>query len=235
MSNDTIPARKEGQLSDASWFNFLRTVLSGDWFPRNTGAAIADTSGALGTSAYRWLRAYIASGYWTVGDIKVHHSYNGANPPGEGWMLCDGRIINQTNYDAEHGAGKWAANVGTSPIDGKYLPDFDNKYPIGSATTTQTGASPITTTGNAGHLSPVSSHGHKWMNGGQTTNGADNQYYDSNGSPQDMVAFVYDATNGIMSETAFVTNSSMYTNNGNTADVSIQPDSIKTQYYMRII
>lgn len=60
MSNETIPARANGQAIDDSWFNLLRSVLNGSLFPRTAGVA-TDQGGSLGDSSYRWLAAYLYS------------------------------------------------------------------------------------------------------------------------------------------------------------------------------
>lgn len=85
---------------------------------------------------------------YQTGDIKWHHSFNGAVLAGAGWFKCNGQVINQTNYDAQRGVGAWAAEVGTSLLDGKYSPNLIDKYPVGVAVTTQTGVSAITPVGN---------------------------------------------------------------------------------------
>lgn len=129
--------------------NDIRTALYQDILPRDGSGTTTSLGGSLGTGTYQWLKARIASGYWSLGDIKVHHSYNGAAPIDEGWMLMDGRQITQANYDTEHGSGHWATYVGSSSLLNKYLPNMTGKYTVGSATTTQSGSSPITFTGNA--------------------------------------------------------------------------------------
>lgn len=52
MATDTIPSRSNGQTIDQTWFNILRTVLSGDVVGRVGG--VATTGQALGTAVYRW-------------------------------------------------------------------------------------------------------------------------------------------------------------------------------------
>lgn len=75
-------------------------------------------------------------------------------------MLCDGRTVSQAHYDTEHGSGHWATYVGSSPINGKNLPDFTgDKLAYGVAATTQDGSSPISTVGADGF---DIGHVHEW-------------------------------------------------------------------------
>jgi hypothetical protein len=150
-STDTIPTRGEVQKNDADWFNVLNRALSGDLVPRNQSGVAGDLAGSLGSDTIRWLKAFIASGHWVAGDVKMIHPYNGDALPGEGWMLCDGRTINSTNYDTEHGSGHWSTYVGTSPLNGLKLPNMTNKYAVGKATTPETGSGTIASVGNSGH------------------------------------------------------------------------------------
>jgi hypothetical protein len=116
-----------------------------------------------------------------IGEIKMHHTFNGAVPIGRGWMVCNGAIVNQANYDAEHGTGAYVSdNVGSSPIAGKYLPNFVDKYAVGSANTTQNGSTAITSEGNVGHL-----HSHKWYDA-IAGNSTSDQTFDSNGNVQNI-------------------------------------------------
>jgi microcystin-dependent protein len=45
-----------------------------------------------------------------VGSVKMHHTFNGAAPIPRGWLVCDGSIISQTNYDAIHGTGSYVSD-----------------------------------------------------------------------------------------------------------------------------
>lgn len=182
---NTFTTVANGQLIKPSHVNQFITALGGDLIPRNTSGVPTTIAGSLGSDTYEWLKAWIESGYWVVGDIKMHHTYNGSaeSTCGQGWMLADGRIINETNYNTEHGAGAWAIYVGSSPIDGRYLPDFTAKYPIGVASTAQDGTIAITSVGVTGntlnlahthdmqnHTHSIPSHHHQWLADGQTYN-----------------------------------------------------------------
>lgn len=159
--------------------------------PRNASSVVTNNGGTLGEAALAWKRAYISAGYWDVGDIKAHHSYNGAAPVGQGWFKCDGSVINEANYNTLHGAGSWAIYVGSSVLDGKYSPDLMSKYLTFAATTTQTGSSAITSVGSSGntvnlahghsHAHTVDAHRHQWLNSNGTNN--NDQTYDTAGDP----------------------------------------------------
>ena len=104
-----------------------------------------------------------------VGEIKEMHTFNGTVSIPRGWMQANGDVVNETNYDAIHGAGAYVADsVSTSAIDGKNLPNFTGKYSVGAATTTQDGTTAITSVGNASstldleHLHSGPSHNHAW-------------------------------------------------------------------------
>ena len=167
---------------------------------------------------------------WTIGDIKMHHSYNKLSPIGHGWMLCDGRQINRQNYDAEHGVGSWDSKVSSTILDGRYLPNFTNRYPVGVLETSKDGKAAVTPVGNASntshsHSHTVNSHTHDLSNHIHSL-----QYNNNYGRMADDAESEWLATTGGPS-----TNNSGASSPGtNGATFSIQPDSIEVQYYMRI-
>ncbi len=236
MSTETLIRRSGGKTIHELWFDVLRGALSSHFLPRNASGVPTDEAGFLGSPALRWLKAYIASGEWTTGDIKVCHSYNGATHPGEGWMLCDGRTIGQTAYDVEHGAGAWSAYVGTSLLNGKKLPDFTNRFPVGKATTTQDGSSPITSVGSSAAVNLQ--HFHKWYNHAASSLTSDSSF-DSAGNLQ-VVNAGGSAKNAGFFGLVTTTNqpapaASMYTDKQLSATQSLVPESIETLYYMRVV
>lgn len=96
-----------------------------------------------------------------AGTVVMFHTFNGAATIPRGWMVLDGDIVNEANYNAIHGAGAYAADgVASSPLLAKNLPDMDERYATGNDTTTQSGASPITAVGNSGNTIDLEhSHG----------------------------------------------------------------------------
>jgi hypothetical protein len=251
-STDTIPTRGEVQKNDAEWFNVLNRALSGDLVPRNGSGIAADLAGSLGSDTIRWLKAFIASGHWTPGDIKVIHPYNGDVAPGEGWMLCDGRTIGSTAYDTEHGSGHWSTYVGTSPLNGLKLPSMTSKYAVGKATTPQTGSGTITSVGNAGNVISVA-HAHNVitpnvagtsdLTSSSTTNDAVS--LNNNGSTKTGSARALSiVANGLrLSDSSGSAPAATYaalfdgvtTHFPPTGNTDIRPDSIQVCFYMRVV
>lgn len=213
-----------------------------------------DAKSPLNVALMDELRARSNSAYQT-GDIKWHHSYNGLVDAGAGWMLCDGRVINESNYNTERGSGTaWDDEVGASVLDGKYLPNLIGKYLVGASTTTQTGSSAITSVGNSSHQINIShshtvgDHVHPWY---RHTNVGDDHSFNLSGSEVDLtkvlkssgevhVAARDDATDGI---NAGLTDGYIYTGHNSTTSTnsqlsstqSIQPESIEAQPYMMIV
>jgi hypothetical protein len=239
MSTVTLPARTDGQTIDETWFNKLREALYTDLVPRNSSGIATDVAGSLGDSTYGWLKAFIKSGYWKVGDIKMHHSFNGTVTPGHGWMKCDGRQITESAYNTEHGANTWATYIGSSDLLNKYLPNMTGRYPVGVATTTQTGSGAITAVGNTSHqvnlqhTHSVPDHVHEWLD----TNGNSGDGADLSTTSGAANGIDYTATDAIVGSrsTAGVTGGVGTSGNGGSTTQSIQPESIELEFYMRII
>jgi hypothetical protein len=166
MGSDTIPDRANGNIIDEDWFDVIQRALKGDLIPRNSSGVAEDIAGSLGSATYWWKKAFIKSGYWTIGDYKFHQDYNGLCTPGQGWMLVDGRIINQANYDAEHGAGSWAIYVGSTILDGRYLDNAVGCYAVGvDLSPAQDGTIAFTHVGNTSHQVNLA-HTHSYSTGG---------------------------------------------------------------------
>jgi hypothetical protein len=227
--------------------------LTNDIVPRNASGVATTIEGSIGTSALKWLKAHIASGYWDVGDIKPHHTYNGVAAVGQGWYPCDGTIINEANYNSVHGAGSWDTYVVASVLDGKYAPDMTGKYLVGSSSTTETGTSGINSVGASGNqlnLAHAHSHNHIWY--AHDTNTITGDYtYNSSGVQTDLEGVLVSKTaaagNDVQTLQPIITNNATinnvlgtsYTNLDATSNLSstqsIQPSSIEVIYYIRII
>lgn len=241
MSADTIFKRYGSQLSDAAWLNLFKAALSESLLPRNSSGVVTSLAGNIGNSAYQWLKAYIMTGFWSAGDIKMHHSFNSEQGPGHGWMLCDGRVISEAAYNTEHGAGSWATYIGTSPLNGKYLPDFNGMIAIGKDTTTQAGS--IAITGVSGIDTTATDHAHQWFK--RNSAAVHDQYYNSSGVATDLSNSAY---SGQPAESQIFALGQVTASFGELGfDAYVQfllagsvgaggtVNAIETQYYMRII
>lgn len=234
MGSTTIPARSNNQTIDQNWFNLLQQAVSTDVVPRNSSGVATDSAGSLGSSTYQWLKAFIASGYWDCGDVKIHHNYAGAVPVGQGWMLCDGRQVTQANYDAEHGSGSWAKYVGTSPLAGRYLPSMQDMLPMGKLSLSQDGSTFITSIGATGnhinlqHSHTVNSHTHDMGNHTHSISPTSGQVTPGGGADASPSSTGGPSTNNTGS-------ASPGTNNQLSNQTDITPASIEFLYYMRII
>jgi hypothetical protein len=166
MGLERILTRANGQSVDETWFNLLKKVFIGAFVPRNSSGIPTSLAGSLGTTDYRFKRLHVSSGGLFCGYLKYKYVYSGVSGLLEpGWMLCDGRIINETNYDLEHGAGAWEAHEIVSPVEGRYLPPSDGLHLRGVSmvgdivSPTQSGVSPITTIGSATFEGEEHDHG----------------------------------------------------------------------------
>jgi hypothetical protein len=218
MSVDNLISRVNGQVIDETWFARMKRAITGVFVPRDvTTLDASDEAGSLGSSTYRFNRAHITSGYLSVGMMKYKYVYTSISPVLEaGWMLCDGRVVSEANYNTEHGANTWASEVVSSPINGLRLPDFNNRYMRGVNGSTQSGASPITSVGN-GSLSISHAHGTNY------TTGAPNNAGVSRGS----IAGVTNFSDGTHSHTFTLT----------TQDPGggLDPQYVLLKVYMRVI
>lgn len=222
MSTESIPTRKPRQTIVQAWLNLIRSVVAVDIVPRATGGGPLANAGPLGSSTYKYKRAYVFVGYFGPGDIEFMYDYNGTLTVPEGWMLCDGRQITESNYNTEHGSGKWATYIGSSPLNNKYLPNLNNKF-LQYGSNTQDGSSALTFVNNAGHIKNAThNHGTKNTSVFSTSNTVGG--WTSPGS----LYFQGLATDP-------VTHSHGYTANNATLNVSIKPESIACRAYMRII
>lgn len=235
MGLDNIPNRSTGQVIADEFWNVLKRVLGVDFVPRNVSGIPTANAGDLGTPTYPWKRANIKSGYWVCGDIKMFDDYNGALSPGQGWMKLNGDICNETNYNAIHGAGSWAAYIGSSPLDGKYLKVATDRYPVGKLTTTQNGASAQSYEGNAGnsvdlaHSHTVNSHTHTFAHTHSIANGFTGEGLQGSQSGSGASTTTQTQSTSTSGAAAPGTNSQL------SSSQSIKPDSFQVQYWIRII
>lgn len=245
MGTNTIPSAVTGETIPQEHHNSIKEALGNDLVPRDTDGIATANQGDIGTSSLPFKRAQITSGFFFAGQILPFHSYNGALTPGHGWMKCDNRIVNEANYNTEHGAGSWATYIVSSLLDGKYLPQLTGSvYLVGESTTTQTGAAPITSVGNSSNqadLSHTHSHTHKWYesNAANSVDGV----FDAAGSGLAIPTAAAKTNNGghlavsTLNSDSPLGDSYVETDatSGGGAAVNIQPESIEVIYYMRII
>lgn len=194
--------------------------------------------------------ADLAQGY--VGEVKLFYDYNGELSIPRGWMIENGDVVGQAAYDAIHGAGAYTADgIASSPVLGKNLPNMANKFVKGVAGTSQTGATAITSTGNAGHtvnLQHSHAHNHQWYNHVPGELAA--QAYNSAGSATNINNLTtnntysaeprIDADNLITTTTATVaTMADLYTDNDATtalsATQSIEPETVEHVFIIKVI
>lgn len=83
MGTGTLTTRSDNDLIPASDHNEILEALSIDLVPRNASNAAQDIIGSLGTSAYRWLYAYVQQ-YYIGNSANNLRIYEGAS--GEIWI-----------------------------------------------------------------------------------------------------------------------------------------------------
>lgn len=182
-----------------------------------------------------------------VGEVKEFHTFGGTLPIPSGYMIANGDVVNETNYDAIHGAGAYAADgVASSLLLNKNLPDMIGKYAVGAAATVQDGTSAITSVGNAGnqvnlnHTHSGPNHNHAWMVSQFIGN---NTTYDAAGNSFDPGQYNFAGGGGSTSlDIGKSPATTYYTNNasGTTGDAlsttqSIQPESIEVIKIIKVI
>lgn len=174
MGTNTLPTRRDPSVISGSWFNVFREALIAHLVPRNAAGSPEANAGNLGTETAPFHSMNVSSGDVWAGTLMHHYDYASSLSTPEGAMLCDGRVINKTNYDAEHGAGHWDLYVGTSPLTGKYLPDFTDTYAVGAVGPSANGAAAIPKKGNVNHTVNLS-HNH----GGSVSTGPEDGFFTS--------------------------------------------------------
>lgn len=160
MGTETIPLRKAGQVIQKTWINNFQEVLSGSFIGRFSNGIVQNNYGRLGTSAYKWRRHFVFIGDGGAGDVLPWYDYNGDVLLPQGFMLCNGDVINQTNYDSQHLSGDWVKYISSSVLNGLYLPDMNGNFAMKTLSTLESGSAPITTYGshtmNVAHAHTVS-------------------------------------------------------------------------------
>lgn len=149
MGTETIATRTSGQTIKFVFINIFRDALIGHLVPRQLVGAPSNAAGRIGSGSFKWKRLEVAVGHASLGDVLAWYDYSGTIAIPQGWMLCDGSIVNQANYDTQHVAGDWALWVQSSSLSGKYLPNFNSVYAKAKVGALQAGSSAITTTGTS--------------------------------------------------------------------------------------
>lgn len=167
MGNQTIPTRADDTTITDAWFDIFLSALSLNLVPRGADGVATTEAGSLGTTTENFRALQEHTGGYERGDFKLHLTYNGAVAAGGGFMLCDGRAITKENYDLEHGAGAWDIDVGSTPLEGLYLPDYcvgpagRGRAFVGATATAHDGVTPFPSVGNPDHRADLS-HTHQW-------------------------------------------------------------------------
>lgn len=149
MGVENIPDRFPGQTIQFSWVNLIRDVLIGAFVPRGLNGNPRSNYSRLGTKSFPWKEMHVQLADFGLGDVYHFHDYAGNIPIPQGWMLCDGSLVNESNYDAQHAAGDWDRYIVSSVLTGLYLPDTNLAYVKGKTGTLQAGTAPITTVGSS--------------------------------------------------------------------------------------
>lgn len=257
MGNNSLATKSLGQVIAPEDPNQYKQALSGDLFPRNSAGEVGNETASLGSDSVKFKSLHVATGQWVAGDIKLHHSYNGLLSPGQGWFPCLGALINESAYDAIHGAGSWDNYIGVSALDGKYAPGSNDTYFVNKASTPQTGSTAMTKEGNASHLANIDhahtmgSHNHQvidFRGSGLTTrlydvsgarysittmNKGSGRGFEASLSGADSV--VENATNGGAAYTSMDGQLTSTSNMNGSNLKNIKPDSYAVQYWIRIV
>lgn len=254
MGTGSFTNQNDGEVAEAAAVQQVIDSLKGDLVPRNASGVATANAGEVGTETYPMKKANVTTGYLFAGLILPMHTYNGLLTPGQGWYPCDGTIINETNYDAIHGAGSWDEFIVSSLLDGKYTANLSAKYLTGASTTSQTGVGAFTYVGNASnnnnapthtHSSPVHNHTFTsntgtgnfivWSSAGTQLN-INGEFANPGGGNYGIS--VVNTGNRLASNFSAVytsNNSSSNTGSGGGLSMSIRPHSFEVIYYIRIV
>lgn len=182
-----------------------------------------------------------------LGNIKMHHTFNGAAPIPRGWVVCNGNVVNESNYNAIHGSGAYVRDrVALSPIAGKYTPNMVNRYPTGTSATTQSGTTAISAVGNASNQVNLQ-HNHQWYE--SNVNTTSDQSYNSGGSAINFSITSKTGAGGTnqyalqaggiqnnsnIGANNIVPGADYYTSNSGSTSQSIRPDSIEVLFLIKV-
>lgn len=176
-----------------------------------------------------------------AGSVMQFHTFNGAVSIPRGWMIMNGNVVNETNYNAIHGAGAYTTDgVASSALLSKNLPNMTSRYPVGVAATTQDGSIAITAVGNSGntvnlqHTHTVSGQAARLDLDGtflrMTRIAAPSSPYSSNRRATLSSSSVSEGDQNFGIEVTTATSS-----NGLSTTQSIQPDSIQLIFIIKVI
>lgn len=221
----SIP-EKTANPSDDSDFNNLRDALTGNILPRNANGDATDLAGDLGSQTYPWLTAGVKNGYLATGTIVPFYDYLRLLPVPHGYMLCNGNQINKENYNIQHRTSPtdttdyWEQYVGSSELEGLYLPGGEERFMMGSTSTLPSGTTAIPEEGIVDSaLSLQHNHG-----GTLTTSSSANLLFGDNG--------------GVLSNYYSTTNSHTHTftvANALGVGVTVNPVSIDVKFLLKIV
>jgi len=167
------------------------------------------------------------------GTTIMFHTFNGALSIPRGWMKCNGDQINESNYDAIHGAGAFESDgILSGDLFAKFLPDMNNKYPVGTEDTTETGINAIATVGNSANIADMSHSSHSVANHTHNINFVNNviialQFFNR--------IWFYRFTSSDNGSTFSFSGISSQSHSTELSSVDIQPDSTKFIYLMKVI
>jgi hypothetical protein len=193
----------------------------------------------------------IRSGY--IGEVIAFHTFNGTLSIPRGFMKLNGDVVNQTNYDAIHGAGAYVTDgIASSAILSKNLPNATDKYLTGVASTTQDGSAPITYVGNASnqvnlqHTHSIAAHNHQWYN--VDSGSSNDESYNSAGTAINLpvtslnngtgeAIMTTNRSNGdtYIESNLYTANESLTTNSSGSTTQSIRPHSVEVIYLIKVI
>lgn len=183
-----------------------------------------------------------------VGETRMLHTFNGTLSIPRGYLKLDGSQVNEANYNATHGAGTYVTDaVSSSSILNKYLPAMNGIYPVGANSTSEDGATAISTVGNTDHeidlehTHTIGDHGHQW----HKSNGAAAISESYNSSGGEITLATYDGThasqieansgsNGLRDD-FYTSKESLSPANALTPATDAQPESVEFVFIMRVI